>query len=162
MTRSCPASRKKRRRRKSSVIEWLRTRLRAAWRALRVAPRWAQIVVGVVVVVLSWATANWVFQVIRKPAELFFPVSGALSKTPAETWQRYESIFRKHATATFSQARDGDHHTGLSRGARASRECGQSRRAHLLELVCNLGFVRAVSASVERGGYVSNYQWYIR
>lgn len=41
---------------------------------------------------------NWVVQVVRKPAELFFPVSGVLSKTPAETWRQYEPIFRAHST----------------------------------------------------------------
>jgi hypothetical protein len=41
---------------------------------------------------------NWSYQVVRKPSELFFPVSGALYKTPAETWQTYAPIFRRHAT----------------------------------------------------------------
>jgi hypothetical protein len=41
---------------------------------------------------------NAVYQVARKPAELFFPVSGALNKTPAETWQRYGAVFRANAT----------------------------------------------------------------
>ena len=41
---------------------------------------------------------NWVYHVARKPAELFFPVSGVLSKTPAETWRRYQPIFRQHST----------------------------------------------------------------
>jgi hypothetical protein len=27
---------------------------------------------------------NWTYQVIRKPSELFFPVSGTLYKTPSE------------------------------------------------------------------------------
>jgi hypothetical protein len=45
---------------------------------------------------------NWVYQVVRKPAELFFPVSGVLSKTPAETWREYELIFREHATAVIT------------------------------------------------------------
>jgi hypothetical protein len=36
--------------------------------------------------------------VARKPAELFFPVSGALNKTPAETWRQYEPIFRRYST----------------------------------------------------------------
>lgn len=35
---------------------------------------------------------------MRKPSELFFPVSGALYKTPYETWQKYGPIFRQHAT----------------------------------------------------------------
>lgn len=41
---------------------------------------------------------NWMYQVVRKPTELFFPVSGALSKTPTETWRQYQSLFREHAT----------------------------------------------------------------
>jgi len=42
---------------------------------------------------------NGIFQVARKPAELFFPVSGVLSKTPPETWREYGPIFRRHSTA---------------------------------------------------------------
>jgi hypothetical protein len=41
---------------------------------------------------------NWGYQVARKPAELFFPVSGVLSKTPAQTWSDYHPIFRRHST----------------------------------------------------------------
>jgi len=51
-----------------------------------------------------WFAANWGYQVIRKPAELFFPVSGALSKTPPETWRQYEPIFRDHSTAVMTPA----------------------------------------------------------
>jgi hypothetical protein len=42
---------------------------------------------------------NWLYQVAKKPAELFFPVSGVLGKTPAETWRQYQPIFRQHSTA---------------------------------------------------------------
>jgi hypothetical protein len=56
---------------------------------------------GVVIVGLWWAL-NWAYQVVRKPTELFFPVSGALSKTPAQTWRSYESLFREHSTATMT------------------------------------------------------------
>ena len=45
---------------------------------------------------------NWLYHVIHKPAELFFPVSGVLSKTPAETWRQYEPIFRAHSTAVIT------------------------------------------------------------
>jgi hypothetical protein len=41
---------------------------------------------------------NWAYQAVRKPAEVFVPVSGGLTKTPAETWRRYEPLFRSHAT----------------------------------------------------------------
>jgi hypothetical protein len=45
---------------------------------------------------------NWILQVARKPAELFFPVSGVLSKTPPETWREYGPIFRRHSTSVIS------------------------------------------------------------
>ena len=49
-----------------------------------------------------WWPLNWAYQVVRKPTELFFPVSGALSKTPAQTWRSYGSLFREHSTATMT------------------------------------------------------------
>ena len=57
------------------------------------------IVLGVAGFAVAALALNWIYQVVRKPAELFFPVSGALSKTPAETWRQYEAIFREHSTA---------------------------------------------------------------
>jgi hypothetical protein len=45
-----------------------------------------------------WFAINGIYQVVRKPSELFFPVSGTLNKTPQQTWQRYEPIFRSNAT----------------------------------------------------------------
>ena len=35
---------------------------------------------------------------VRKPSELLFPVTGTLSKTPAETWAEYAPMFRQYAT----------------------------------------------------------------
>jgi hypothetical protein len=57
--------------------------------------------VGVLVLLLpaTWLLANWMYQAARKPAELFFPLSGTLSKTPEETWRVYGPLFRAHATA---------------------------------------------------------------
>ena len=43
-------------------------------------------------------TVNWIYQVIRKPSELFFPVSGTLYKTPVETWREYQPAFEKYST----------------------------------------------------------------
>ncbi len=65
-------------------------------------PLAAQILVGAFVILAGWSTANVVYQVIRKPTELFFPVSGGLAKPPPETWQRYGSLFRKHSTAVIT------------------------------------------------------------
>ena len=55
---------------------------------------------GGVALITVWFAVNWTYQVVRKPSELFFPVSGTLYKTPTETWRTYESVFRRHATHT--------------------------------------------------------------
>ncbi len=52
--------------------------------------------------VALWFILNGVYQVVRKPSELFFPVSGTLNKTPAETWRRYSPLFRRYSTAVMS------------------------------------------------------------
>ena len=75
---------------------------------VRLTPRWwpafrrisavMQVSVGLVVVLALSFAVNWMYQAFRKPSELFFPVSGALYKTPVETWQQYSPIFRKYAT----------------------------------------------------------------
>jgi hypothetical protein len=57
-----------------------------------------QAAVGLTVLLAVSLAINWVYQVIRKPTELLFPVSGTLYKTPEETWREYGPIFRKHAT----------------------------------------------------------------
>ena len=57
-----------------------------------------QVTVLLAVVFTVWLALNLAYQVIRKPSELFFPVSGALYKTPSQTWRQYGSLFREHAT----------------------------------------------------------------
>jgi hypothetical protein len=59
-------------------------------------------VAGTAVILVLLFTLNWLYQVIRKPAEMFFPVSGALHKTPSETWRQYGSLFREHSTAVMT------------------------------------------------------------
>lgn len=63
------------------------------------APPVVQILGGALVIVTAWLAINWMYQTIRKPTELFFPISGTLVKTPAETWRQYGSLFEKHSTA---------------------------------------------------------------
>src|SRR5229473_6157292 len=79
--------------------------VRAGRRALLVllaAPLVVRLLVGAILIVLMWSAVNWTYQVLRKPTELFFPVSGALSKTPPETWRQYGSLFRGHSTAVMT------------------------------------------------------------
>jgi hypothetical protein len=67
-------------------------------------PALLQVLIGLSILVVLCFALNWIFQVVRKPSELFFPVSGTLYKTPAETWRDYAPIFEKHATATMTPA----------------------------------------------------------
>src|SRR5262245_23092018 len=71
---------------------------RHVFNTLWAAPPGVRVGVGLVALVALAFAVNWAYQVMRKPAELFFPVSGVLAKTPAETWQQYEPLFRIHAT----------------------------------------------------------------
>lgn len=68
------------------------------WRNLRRAPASVQLATAAALAVALWAVVNAAYQVARKPSELFFPVSGALYKTPTETWRRYGRLFREHST----------------------------------------------------------------
>ncbi len=101
------ASRKKRKKRRRrfrlATFWWPGARLRRrALRALLAAPLVVQLFIVAVVVLALWSATNWAYQVVRKPAELFFPVSDALSKTPSETWRQYEPIFHAHSTAVIT------------------------------------------------------------
>ena len=87
----------RRRRARKSAAAWRLTR--RVLLALQVAPLAIRIVVGTVLLVTVWAAANWMVQVARKPTEVFFPVSGSLLKTPAQTWQEYGPLFATHSTA---------------------------------------------------------------
>jgi hypothetical protein len=55
-----------------------------------------------VALIAAAVSLNWLYQVYRKPAELLFPVSGTLAKTPAETWAQYGPLFRRYSTALIS------------------------------------------------------------
>lgn len=61
-----------------------------------------RVTIAVVLVLAAGLAVNWMYQVVRKPSELFFPVSGTLYKMPQETWREYASIFRKHSTAVMT------------------------------------------------------------
>lgn len=104
--RTRAASRKRRRkprRRFSLAFLWPGIRLRRrALRALLEAPGLIQFIIVATIVLTLWAAANWVYQVVRKPAELFFPVSDTLFKMPSETWSQYQPIFQAHSTAVIT------------------------------------------------------------
>lgn len=61
-----------------------------------------RLILGLVGLAGALLLVNWLYQVARKPAELFFPVSGALNKTPQQTWRAYGAIFRAHSTSVIT------------------------------------------------------------
>jgi hypothetical protein len=71
-------------------------------RAWLVAPPALRLLVAAAGVVLVWAAVNWMYQVIRKPTELFFPVGDVLAKSPPETWRRYGPLFVEHSTSVIT------------------------------------------------------------
>ena len=78
---------------------WSDARLQRRWqRAYRRASVAVKMIVGVALALMLALLINWIYQVICKPSELLFPVSGTLYKTPPETWRQYGPIFRKFAT----------------------------------------------------------------
>jgi hypothetical protein len=72
---------------------------RRAIRALQRKPPSVRLVALAAVLLAAWLLVNWTYQAIRKPTEFFFPVSGALAKSPAETWRSYGPLFKEHSTA---------------------------------------------------------------
>jgi len=80
----------------------------ALWPSARTRKRWrrgfnrsstaSRVLFGTLAAAAAALAINGLYQVVRKPSELFFPVSGTLYKTPAETWRQYAPLFREHAT----------------------------------------------------------------
>jgi Transglycosylase SLT domain len=82
---------------------WPSAGLRRRWRrAFDRAPRGVQLIICVVLAATLSITINWIYQVVHKPSELFFPVSGTLNKSPAETWRQYAPAFEKYSTSVMS------------------------------------------------------------
>lgn len=104
-TRASSAAKPRKRRKKRSKLAKLwptATTRRRWWRHFKRTPGPIRILTVLAIVGVVWLVTNFVYQVIRKPTELFFPVSGTLFKTPVETWRSYAPIFRKHSTSTIS------------------------------------------------------------
>ena len=100
------ATRSKRRRPRSRALRYLRrspfwptaVRRRRWLRVFRRLPPLTKTLLVGTALVFVWAFVNVAYQIVRKPTELFFPVSENLFKTPAETWDAYAHLFRRHST----------------------------------------------------------------
>jgi hypothetical protein len=76
--------------------------VRRALGLLWAAPPAIRVLAIAIALLVLWGAANWIVQTVRKPAEVFFPVGGALAKTPLETWRQYGPLFREHSTAVIA------------------------------------------------------------
>ena len=79
-----------------------RKRAHWVWCKLNAIPKTARIVVIAATILAVFSGMNLAYQVLRKPTEVFAPVSGAFNKTPAETWRQYAPLFREYSTAAIS------------------------------------------------------------
>jgi hypothetical protein len=66
------------------------------------APSAMRIFVIAATILAVFSATNFVYHLVRKPTELFSPVSGAFNKKPAETWQQYAPLFREYSTAAIT------------------------------------------------------------
>ncbi len=69
-----------------------------ARRKLAKVPPIARIAAVVAILLAVVPLTNLVYQVIRKPTELFVFVGHRLDKEPAETWRQYGALFRTYST----------------------------------------------------------------
>lgn len=95
------SSRRRVRRNRKGRARW-RKRVQRAWRRIAALPLPLRIAMAAMAMLLFMAASNFVYQVARKPTEMFFPVSGVLHKMPAETWAAYAPLFREHSTAAIT------------------------------------------------------------
>lgn len=99
--RARPTAPARPRRRKKPRGGWLRRwrdRAPRAWRLVTALPPVVRVTLVLAVVAAGAAAANAIHWTLRKPTELLAPVSGALMKTPSETWSAYGDLFRLYST----------------------------------------------------------------
>ena len=81
----------------SGVGYFRRKSRRVSRRRVRVA-----IVGWCVLGIAGFFALNLIYQVVRKPGEIFAPISGSLSKSPVSTWESYGTLFQEHSTSIIS------------------------------------------------------------
>ena len=95
--RAAGAARRRLKNRLSNLWPSARKR-RQLVKRFRGTPGPVQVAVLAVVFVVLFLAVNWTVQVVRKPSELLFPISGSFYKDPADTWRAYGKLFERHST----------------------------------------------------------------
>jgi hypothetical protein len=65
-------------------------------------PRKGAIVWCGVLGITGFFALNLIYQVIRKPGEIFAPISTSFTKSPVSTWQSYGALFEENSTSIIS------------------------------------------------------------
>ena len=66
-------------------------------------PRWKAVAFcSCLLAVGGFFVLNWIYQVVRKPAEILAPISASLSKNPESTWESYGPLFEEYSTNIIS------------------------------------------------------------
>ncbi len=98
--RPTPSGASIRSRRKGRPFFWPTRACRRRWlRYWRRTGTAGRVLIGLLLAASAALLLNGLYQVVRKPTELLFPVSGVLAKTPEETWRAYAPAFRRYSTA---------------------------------------------------------------
>jgi Transglycosylase SLT domain len=85
----------------SPIGRW-RKRARWAQRKLKTLPAAMWVIMISIAALAVFPVTNFVHQVLRKPAEVFAPISDEFNKAPSETWRQYAPLFREYSTASIS------------------------------------------------------------
>ena len=87
--------------RKSPTGRW---RKRAQWaqRKLEALPAAMWVIMISIAALAVFSVTNVVYQVLRKPTEVFAPINNGFNKAPSETWRQYAPLFREYSTASIS------------------------------------------------------------
>jgi hypothetical protein len=83
------------------ISRW-RKRVRWVQHKFKAVPKVIRVPVIAAAVLAVFSGMNLVYQELRKPTEVFAPVSGPFNKSPVETWRQYAPLFREYSTASIS------------------------------------------------------------
>lgn len=94
-----PRPRRSRRKKRHGPLSLWRDRLVRAWQLVNRVPPLILTAFLLALLAAALIGTNIVHWVIRKPTELLLPVSGNFVKSPEETWESYDDLFRRFSTA---------------------------------------------------------------
>ena len=77
-------------------------RARRALGKFKAIPTAMRLVLICIAVLVVFSVTNLVYQILRKPTEVFALIPGESNKAPIETWRQYAPLFREYSTASIS------------------------------------------------------------